>query len=233
MTVTDPSSIQMIVEKGGRNAISIQDLEIVHRLDLSKEMLHIEVFRKSWMLPLLLKLPRMIYKPIAKTGIRTYSSSGAMMESVIAKTFSDLENAHANYYGLHPLLNYFPQITTSLNHPNIHVSDSISTLVSYLEQHNRSHVINMTDSTEFIPNIDKNADNLVLEDCTAVIIDESPTTIIAAKSVLNSEYSANVNIHANTNTNTNTNINTHSTNVTHNNNINSLTCNENIHDQTM
>jgi GNAT superfamily N-acetyltransferase len=77
----------------------MKDLVLHHRIDHSKKLCHIEVFKKTWYLPIMIKLPRFIFKPIAKTGIRTYSSSGEMMDKIISRTFNNFDEMHTDNTG--------------------------------------------------------------------------------------------------------------------------------------
>ena len=70
-----------------------QELVLIERIEKSKEILHFELFKKTWLLPFSNKLPPfMRSKPVAKAGIRTYSSNTAKMDEVIKQNFESMQN---------------------------------------------------------------------------------------------------------------------------------------------
>ena len=64
-------------------------LEIIRRKESSKKIVHLEVYKQTWYYPIKKRLPSFINRPIAKTGLRTYSSSGQMMDGLISRIFGD------------------------------------------------------------------------------------------------------------------------------------------------
>jgi hypothetical protein len=80
-----------LIQLNDDSKVELKDIVIIERLEEDKELLNLEVYRKTWYLNGLLKLPKFLRKPIAKTGFRTYSSSGKTMDSIISKIFTEPE----------------------------------------------------------------------------------------------------------------------------------------------
>ena len=64
---------------------------LIERYDEKEQILNFELYSKSWYRKFILKLPMKIRKKfiLAKVGVRTYSSSGEMMDGMIANIFGD------------------------------------------------------------------------------------------------------------------------------------------------
>jgi GNAT superfamily N-acetyltransferase len=72
------------------NLLEILNMEMIERLDRRNQILHMDVYRKTWYFKFLALFPsfiRRIWKPIAKVGIRTYSKSSPYMSEVIDSVF--------------------------------------------------------------------------------------------------------------------------------------------------
>jgi len=81
------------------SASSVWDLSKVtlkQHVEESKKLLHTEVFSNSLLLPLFLKLPANLRRPVAKMGVRTYSASGEMMDNIISNIYGEDKSNNKN-----------------------------------------------------------------------------------------------------------------------------------------
>lgn len=87
---SEDSSTSTVIDS---NVWDESKVKITQRVEESKKLLHTEVFTNSWALPLLLKLPKQLHRPVAKMGIRTYSASGEMMDNIISNIYGPESNS--------------------------------------------------------------------------------------------------------------------------------------------
>ena len=76
---------------------TIDNFEMIRRIDDKKRLVHFEFYRKSWYLPLLKRLPLLIRpKPLLKGGMRTFISTSNEMDEIIGNVFNNTLNNNDN-----------------------------------------------------------------------------------------------------------------------------------------